>query len=353
MLAAALLTTTKTKSIVTQPATADPGAPVAGAPRTREVIIIGGGLAGLSAAIYLGRAKRDTLVIDSRKSMARWEPEVQNYLGFPDGIDGGDLVERGRRQAKAFEIEFVDDEINDAHREGEVFVLRGASAVYRGQRLLLATGIFHIPPEINGVSECLGHSMFFCKDCDGLRVQDKTVVVYGWTNETVEYALGMLAYTAVVAIVTDGRQPRWGETHARWIAEYEVPVFTPTILEARHDGCAIRSLVLSSGDEVEVDALFTTRGDIYYNKLARGLGAKVDDEGQICVNERMATSVPGLYAAGCVTPANCQMIIAAGDGATAAQAINRDLFEQSLATHHLRRLRQRQLDTTETEPALR
>jgi thioredoxin reductase (NADPH) len=80
------------------------------------------------------------------------------------------------------------------------------------------------------------------------------------------------------------------------------------------------------------------------------LGAELDDDGQIAVNGRMQTSVPGLYAAGCVTPANCQMIIAAGQGATAAQAINRDLFEESLATRHLRRFRQQQLEYEQTEP---
>jgi thioredoxin reductase (NADPH) len=87
--------------------------------------------------------------------------------------------------------------------------------------------------------------------------------------------------------------------------------------------------------------------------LARSLGADLDPDGQIRVNANMATSVPGLYAAGCVTPANCQMIIAAGDGATAAQAINRDLFEESLKTHRLRRLRREQLETEETTPTVR
>jgi thioredoxin reductase (NADPH) len=321
--------------------------------RTRDVIIVGGGLAGLSAAIYLGRAKRDTLVVDSGKSMARWEPAVQNYLGFPDGISGDELVARGRQQAEAHEVDFAGDEITHAQHDGDVFVLRGKRREYRSRRLLLATGIFHLPPEINGVKECLGHSMFFCKDCDGYRVQGKTVVIYGWRNETVEYALAMLAYTPVVAIVTDGREPGWDKTHARWLEEYEVPVFSSTIERAHHDDCHIRSLELKSGDEVEVDALFTTRGDVYYNDLARQLGADVDDDGQICVNANMHTRVRGLYAAGCVTPANCQMIIAAGDGARAAQAINRDLFEASLVTHRFRRLRRQQLESEETEPAVR
>jgi thioredoxin reductase (NADPH) len=132
-----------------------------------------------------------------------------------------------------------------------------------------------------------------------------------------------------------------------------VPVFRQTIREARHEGCQIRGLQLSTGEELEVEALFTTRGDVYYNEIARALGAKTDSDGQVLVDDQMATSVRGLYAAGCVTPANCQMIIAAGEGAIAAQAINRDLFEESLTTHRLRRLRRTQLETTETAPAVR
>src|SRR5918999_1819341 len=89
--------------------------------RTRDVVIIGGGLAGLSAAIYLSRALRHVLVVDTGKSMARWEPDVQNYLGFPDGISGGDLVSRGREQAEAYGAEFAEDEIVEAGREEDFF----------------------------------------------------------------------------------------------------------------------------------------------------------------------------------------------------------------------------------------
>jgi thioredoxin reductase (NADPH) len=102
--------------------------------------------------------------------------------------------------------------------------------------------------------------------------------------------------------------------------------------------------------EVKIDYLFTTRGDIFHTGLAEELGAKLDADGQIKIDHCLRTSVPRLYAAGCVTPANCQMIIAAGHGAIAAQAINRDLFEESLANHDLRRFREEQIEQTETVP---
>ena len=320
-------------------------------PGIAEVIIVGGGLAGLSAAIYLGRAKRNTLVIDAGKSMARWEPKVENYLGFPNSISGEELLRRAHLQTRRYRIHFKRDSIIRGKVADGRFLLRGQKGSYLCQRLLLATGIFHIPPNIPGVTPCLGHSMFFCKDCDGFRVQGKTIAVYGWSNEAVDYALGMLFYSSCVLILTDGHAPRWDKRHARWLREYSIPIYPQPIANVVRRGRQIRAMQLTDGSRIAVDALFTTRGDIYFNKLARQLGARIDSEGEIEVDLNMKTTVHGLYAAGCVTPANCQMIIAAGQGATAAQAINRDLFEESLITHSLQRFRTQRLRSARTRPA--
>ena len=319
-------------------------------PNTREVIVIGGGIAGLSAAIYLGRAQRDTLVIDSGHSMAKWEPVVENYLGFPDGVGGEELLRNGCRQARKHDVRFAVDEIKTLSSKGSVFILKGKRKTYRAKRLLLATGIFHLPPEIPGVKECLGHSMFFCKDCDGYRVREKRIAIIGSNNEAVEYALGMLHYSACVLVATNGKRPAWDKRHARWLVEYEIPIRRERIRDVDHRKRKIRALHFVGGACVKIDYLFTTRGDIFHTGLAEKLGAKLDADGQIKVDQCMRTSVPRLYAAGCVTPANCQMIIAAGQGAAAAQAINRDLFEESLANHSLRRFREAQIDEEKTVP---
>jgi thioredoxin reductase (NADPH) len=319
-------------------------------PRVREVIVVGGGIAGLSAAIYLGRAQRDTLVIDSGRSMAKWEPVVENYLGFAEGVAGDELLRQGRRQAERHDVRFAADEIQDiANEEGE-FVLRGKAQSYRAKRLLLATGIFHIPPEIPGVKECLGHSMFFCKDCDGFRVREKRIAICGANDDAVEYALGMLLFSACVVIATNGEKPHWSKQHGQWLEEYEIPVHEERIVDVEHKDRQVLALHFANRDEVKIDNIFTTRGDVFHTDLAEGLGAELDDHGQIEVDHCMRTSVRNLYAAGCVTPANCQMIIAAGQGAAAAQAINRDLFEESLKTHALRRYREVQLEQEETVP---
>ncbi|HZE12451.1 MAG TPA: NAD(P)/FAD-dependent oxidoreductase [Chthoniobacterales bacterium] len=321
-------------------------------PNTHEVIVVGGGIAGLSAAIYLGRAQRDVLVIDSGHSMAKWEPVVQNYLGFPNGVGGKELLKNGCIQARRYGARFVRDEIKTVSARKSFFVLKGKRKSYRTKRLLVATGIFHLPPEIPGVKECLGHSMFFCKDCDGYRVRGKRIAIIGTSNETVEYALGMLDYSACVVVATNGKRPVWDKQHARWLAEYEIPVARQPIRDVDHRKRKIRALEFASDAAIKIDYIFTTRGDIFHNQLAKKLGAQLDPDGQIKVDQCMRTSVPRLYAAGCVTPANCQMIIAAGQGAAAAQAINRDVFEESLASHSLRRFREEQLENKKTVPEI-
>jgi thioredoxin reductase (NADPH) len=273
--------------------------------------------------------------------MAIWEPVVQNYLGFPESIAGTALLERGRIQATRFGAELVHDEIIEARAIGSVsdgrpdearFRLTGRASRYRAKRLLLATGLTHLPPEIPGVRACLGKSLFFCKDCDAFRAQGGRVVIIGRNNEAVEYALAMLRFSSAVSIALNGKRAQWAARHQGWLTEYGIPVHPDPIVEVEHEDGQLLMLGFKSGQRLAADFVFTTRGDVYHTDLAELLGAELSHDGEIVVDGHMKTSVPGLYAAGCVTPANCQMIIAAGQGATAAQAINRDLFEESLAT---------------------
>jgi thioredoxin reductase (NADPH) len=298
-----------------------------------DVIIVGGGIAGLSAAIYLGRALRKTLIIDAEKSMANWEPHVENYLGFPQGIDGRELIQRGKDQAQQYGCILLNAEVVHIKQNERNFCVQIKNKDFLAKRLLLATGIYHIPPDLEGVTQCLGKSMFFCKDCDGYRVRNKRILIYGRNNEAAVYALSMLSYSKEIGLATDGKPLISDSDYRAWLQEYQIPIYAQKISKLVREDCFVRSIIFENGEMIDFDALFITRGDKCINQLALEIGIELDSEGQIIVDHLMRTTVKGIYAAGCITPSNCQMIIAAGQGALAAQSINKDLFEESLYNH--------------------
>jgi len=269
--------------------------------------------------------------------MAKCEPRVENYLGFPEGLRGEELLRLGRRQAKQCNVVFVKDEVKRASVKAQGFLLSGRRHVYHARWLLLATGIFHLPPEIPGVRECVGESILFCKDCDGIRVRGKRIAIYGNNNEAAEYALAMLTYSPHVAIVTNKKRISWNLRHWEWLRKYKIPIHEVRIKHLEHRGKQVSALVAEDTPRtrIAVDYIFTVRGEVFHNRMASQLGADLGPDGHIKVDECMRTNVPNLYAAGCITPANCQIAIAVGQGATAAQAINRAMFFENLERHTL------------------
>ena len=276
--------------------------------------------------------------------MARWEPVVENYLGFPQGLSGQALLDRGLAQVRHFGVGIVKDHVKCIRGQSDRFLIEAATVSYSAKRVLLATGLTHLLPDIPGAQDCLGRSVLFCKDCDAYRVQGKRIAIYGRRNEAARYALAMLAFSPSVTIITNGQAPGWDHHCQALLVEHSMVVRTEPVKELMNEGGHIRAIHFRSGVSCEVEAMFATRGDVFHTALAEGLGAAEDEEGQLIVDADMRTTVPGLYAAGCVTPANCQMIIAAGQGATAAQAIDRDLFEESLRQHDLPRFGKREAD---------
>src|SRR5215212_7223157 len=212
-----------------------------------ECAIVGGGMAGLSAALYLGRSRRRTLILDTGHSMATWEEMVDNYLGFPDGVSGQDLLDRGRKQALQFGAMFSEDEVRQLRCEhGDLFVVEGTQRVYRARRVLLATGLTHLLPDIPGAKACLGKSVFFCKDCDAFRVQERRIAVMGHRDEAARYALGMLAFSSSVCIATNGEPPAWNAWWQGRIQEYGIPVRLEPVAELEHRGGAVHTMVFTS-----------------------------------------------------------------------------------------------------------
>ncbi len=170
--------------------------------KTYDCIIIGGGIAGLQAAIQLGRYEHDILVVDSNDGRSAICRSYHNLLGWPDGVSGEQLRSLGRQQAETYGVEFQLDRIVNVRKDKGEFILDGKDGYhYVGRKLLLATGVKDNIPEIANLSQCLGLSVYVCPDCDGYEVRHKKVVILGSGEAGAEMALTIQYWTDEITFV--------------------------------------------------------------------------------------------------------------------------------------------------------
>lgn len=294
-----------------------------------DCVIVGGGPAGLSAAIYLGRFLRKVLVVDNQDG--RWETHEinQNYFGFPDGIPTVELRQRGVDQAIKYGAEIETDKIISVEKVGPSFVLQGKETSYQARTLLFATGVKDRFPQFDCMEECLGRSLFWCITCDGYNTQNKQVMIVGYTKEALTTALQFLNYTDQIMVVTnhDRGAVRLDQKLVDKLAEHHIDIHEGRIAEVVGVNGIFEKIVLSTGEELHTDFMFSLQGASPNSQLAQSLGVRVDEHGYIVSDIEQRTNIRGVYAAGDVTKAFAhQIVTAAHEGAQAAQAINYDLY---------------------------
>jgi thioredoxin reductase (NADPH) len=300
---------------------------------TYDCIIIGGGPAGLSAALYLGRLRRSALVVDDHEGRSTWHQVNRNYLGFPDGIHSTALRELGKAQARKYGVEFESGRATDLSMEGEGSARRFTVQVGSQQRsartLILATGVTDRFPEFDGSDACIGRSIFWCIICDGYEAVDKRVVVLGNDRRAAALALQLLTFTDRVAVVAGKPQLQIPRKHLDLLESRGVPVFAT---ECVSFNCAVEgslgSLSLANGEDVELDMLFVSQEMEPNTQLAKELGLHLDENGFIRADAEQCTNVDGVFAAGDVTRLfNHQVTSAVHEGGMAAAAANYYLYE--------------------------
>ena len=324
--------------------------------REVDCLIVGGGAAGLSAAINLGRMRRSTIVVDD-KDRFRWRHPIHNYLGFPDGSTAADLRRLGRRQAAKFGAQFVIGRVANAAPDGERFrfridpvpamgpttdspdeeLVRTSDVVPTGghrdvmaRSVILAMGVRGHFPEFPGRNECVGISLFWCIQCDGYESIDRVVGVVGHDEEAAETALGLLDFNHRVTLIA-GRPEgfsipasRLADLAANGIATYPV-----SVSEFQNRDGQMQALVLGdqAGTRIAVEQVYTVRPSLAANDLARQLGVELTEIGQIVVDNDQHTNVPGVLAAGDITaPHDHQFSAAVHEGNQAACAANYRLY---------------------------
>ena len=291
-----------------------------------DALIVGAGPAGLTAAIYLARFRRRIAIVDAGHSRASYIPRTRNYPGFPDGINGLELLARLRAQAERYGARVTQGLVHGIERVGDGFVARLDAGPQPARRVILATGIVDKEPEIANLREAIAAGCIrLCAICDGHEVIDRKVALYGAAADAISHAHFMRTFTErLTLLVPRGDAPMDAEMRRTLEAagiDYE-PCAVAKLAMAE-DGRAIA--VLADGSERRFDTIYPVLGCRRRSELATALGAETTEAGDILVDAHQQTSVPGLYAAGDVVASLNQLAVATGQAATAATAVHNSL----------------------------
>jgi thioredoxin reductase (NADPH) len=302
-------------------------------PREVDCVIVGGGAAGLSAAVNMGRMRRSVLLVDKRDRFL-WHHVAYNIVGFPDGVPAAEIRRLGWRHAAKYGVRLLLGHVATAAREGDLFRLRierlpegGAWAHLPGpgvprdaemarvfdevpeggpleviaRTVILATGVAGHFPEFPGRNECVGRSLFWCLHCEGYESIDRVVGVVGHDESAVQTALDLLVFTDRVTLVAgrpegfDVPASRLADLAGRGIAAHPFAV-----AEYENRDGQMQALVLDdpSRTRIPVEQVYTIRSTVAVGDLPRQLGLELNEAGQIVVTSEQHTNVPGVYAAG-------------------------------------------------------
>jgi thioredoxin reductase len=288
-----------------------------------DIAIVGGGPAGLSAAIWSARYLHSVVVVDSGDPR-NWETHgVNGYLGL-DAIRPPELRERGRETCRGLGVDLVDaiairvDKYDDERCE---ICLAGGGKI-SARRLLLAIGVRDVWPDIPGLEHAYGANAHVCPDCDGYDTRDKKAVVIG-------NALNLTTWTRDIIICTNGIEPEFDEPeYAEKLDALNIPVLVQPITRVCCEEGRIVCLLLEDGMQLDCDKVFFTIGQYPADDLAVQIGCDRDDEGHVITDAHGQTSVQHVYAAGDLAPGPQLAIKAAAEGATAALAMHKSLVPE-------------------------
>ncbi len=298
-----------------------------------EVLVVGGGPAGLSATLYLARYDRTVALFDSGSGRSTWRQTNYNYLGFPGGIKAQDLREIGYRQIAEYrQVSVFPNRIESMERRGEWYIAHASNGQqWRGRAVILCTGVKDHWPEFPGWEEYVGRSMFWCITCDGYSSRGMRILVVGCTDSAAATALQLTRFTEHVSLLTNNRDCYISEEELSYLKRAGIPVIYDTIAWVEGENGYFKYVHTEDGRCVELDVLFNQQGASPNVKLALDLGVKLDDKGYILVDRDQRTNLPHVYAAGDVDGSHShQVSTAVHEGGQAASAANYYLYPPML-----------------------
>jgi thioredoxin reductase (NADPH) len=295
-----------------------------------DCLIVGGGPAGLTAAIYLTRFHLSIKVVDAGKSRASLIPCTHNHAGYPDGISGGELVARMKEQAQKYGASIVASRVTRLDRTESGFEAEWGEGSVTARTVLLATGVTNRRPPMDEElhDEALARGLIrYCPICDGYEVTDKAVGVIGDDSHGIAEAVFLRGFTEDITLIAPHSAHDFSPEDRARLQEYGIrTVDGPCAAVAAQQDCIV---VDTAEGHYTFDSVYPALGSDTHTELAQQVGAELSgDTGCIVVDDHQRTSVPGLYAAGDVVLGLDQISHAMGEGGVAATTIRNDLAKE-------------------------
>jgi thioredoxin reductase len=293
-----------------------------------DVVIVGGGPAGLSAALVLARCRRRVLVCDAGEPRNAAATALHGFL-TRDGTPPLELLQLAREELQRYGIQVQPVRVTSVERRDSGFeVLIEHATRIAARMVLLATGVRDHLPGVPGLEECYGKTVHHCPYCDGWEVRDKSLAVIGNGASGAGLALSLKTWSDRVVLCTNGRA-RLTRDQRRQLVEQQIRVREAAIVRANHDEGRLRELLLAGDEIVACDAVFFATGQAQQSPLPRDLGCEFTRKGSVKTDHLGQTCVPGLFVVGDASRDVQFVIVAAAEGAKAGVAINKALQARS------------------------
>jgi thioredoxin reductase len=295
-----------------------------------DVIIVGGGPAGLSAALVLGRSRRRVLVCDAGEPRNAASHGLHGFL-TRDGIEPAEFLHLGREQLSPYEtVKLRQTKVIDANRRANDFELTLDNGErISSRKLLLATGVVDELPEIEGIAAFYGSSVFHCPYCDGWEVRDQPLAVYGRGEKGSGLALELTLWSRDLVLCSDGPS-ELSDQQLHRLTRYNISVREDRIARLEGSDGVLQHIVFANGDLLARRGMFFSAGQRQGSDLPKMLGCEFTEHGCVDTGDYETTNVPGLYVAGDASRLVQFVIIAASEGAQAAVAVNKELMKEDL-----------------------
>ena len=293
-----------------------------------DCIIIGGGPAGLNAAVVLGRCRRKVLVFDSKQYRNRWSHGMHNYL-TRDDIPPSEFLKICHREIEKYDVKKIEKKIVHARKNSKsLFVAKDEDGqTYLSKKMLIATGLQDNHLNVPGFQEMYGKSIHHCPYCDGWEWKDKKLGVYAKEKNGTELALALKGWSNDVTYFTDGGN-KVKPLEEEELRANKIDIVRLPIKEFKGNSGLIESIVFKDGKEHTIDALFFVNGFKQQCDIVETFGCDINRKGVVVTNRFQQTTMPGLYVAGDADKDMQLVVVAAAEGAKAAVIINKELQKE-------------------------